>query len=88
MPFSSQAGRPTPAAPHRRILINSSFERTVPIIRANIEKLGHKITDVKIFLSSHVHGDHVAGRGITEPPKSSVNPFESSKNLDDPILVK
>jgi metallo-beta-lactamase class B len=63
MPSSSQAGRPTPAAPHRRILINSSFERTVLIIDATIEKLGHQITDVKIILSSHAHGDHVAGRG-------------------------
>jgi metallo-beta-lactamase class B len=43
------------------ILINSSFERTVPLIRASIEKLGFKITDVKIILSSHAHGDHVEG---------------------------
>jgi metallo-beta-lactamase class B len=28
------------------ILINSSFERTVPIIRTNVEKLGFKFTDV------------------------------------------
>ena len=32
------------------ILINSSFERTVPMIRASIEKLGFKIGDVKILL--------------------------------------
>lgn len=43
------------------ILINSSFERTVPLIRASIEKLGLKMSDVKILLSSHAHDDHVAG---------------------------
>jgi metallo-beta-lactamase class B len=46
------------------ILVNSSFERTVPMIRASIEKLGFKITDVKILLSSHAHSDHVAGLGL------------------------
>lgn len=43
------------------ILINCSFERTVPIIRANIEKLGYKLSDIKIILSSHAHDDHVEG---------------------------
>lgn len=46
------------------ILINSSFERTVPIIRANVEKLGFKFTDVKILLASHAHGDHVEGHAL------------------------
>ena len=43
------------------ILINSSFERTVPTIRGNVEKLGFKFTDIKILLASHAHSDHVAG---------------------------
>jgi metallo-beta-lactamase class B len=48
------------------ILINSSFERTVPLIRASIEKLGFKITDVKIMLSSHAHGDHSEGQALMQ----------------------
>jgi metallo-beta-lactamase class B len=48
------------------ILINSSFERTVPLIRASIEKLGFKIIDVKIILSSHAHGDHVEGTALMQ----------------------
>jgi metallo-beta-lactamase class B len=52
--------------PEGHILINSSFERTVPLIRASIEKLGFKITDVKIMLSSHAHGDHVEGQGLMQ----------------------
>jgi metallo-beta-lactamase class B len=43
------------------ILINASFERTVPMIRTNVEKLGFKMSDVKILLSSHAHSDHVEG---------------------------
>ncbi len=41
------------------ILINSDFESTAPILRANIETLGFKLTDVKIILGSHAHGDHM-----------------------------
>ena len=50
------------ATPEGHILINSSFEESVPLIRASIEKLGFKFTDVKILLISHAHSDHCAGR--------------------------
>jgi metallo-beta-lactamase class B len=50
--------------PKGHILINSSFERTVPIIRGNVEKLGFKFTDIKILLASHAHSDHVAGHAL------------------------
>ncbi len=48
------------------ILINSSFERTVPIIRANVEKLGFQFADVKILLNSHAHGDHAEGNALVK----------------------
>src|SRR5438128_254595 len=47
--------------PEGHILINSGFEKTVPLIRASVESLGFKMKDVKILLASHAHGDHVAG---------------------------
>ncbi len=46
------------------ILINSSFERTVPLIRASIEKLGFKFSDTRILLTSHAHADHVSGNAL------------------------
>ena len=46
------------------IVINSSFERTVPMIRASIEKLGFKFSDVKILLGSHAHNDHMEGNAL------------------------
>lgn len=43
------------------ILINSDLEANVPLIRASVEQLGFKFTDVKILLISHAHFDHNAG---------------------------
>jgi metallo-beta-lactamase class B len=43
------------------ILINSSLESSVPLIRASVEQLGFKFKDIKILLISHSHGDHEAG---------------------------
>src|SRR5262245_54022914 len=45
-------------------LINSGFEETVPLIRAAVESLGFKMTDVKYLLASHAHNDHVAGHAL------------------------
>jgi len=49
------------STPAGLILINSDFEVTVPVIRASVEKLGFKMTDIKILLGSHAHGDHMEG---------------------------
>jgi len=43
------------------ILINSSLESSVPLIRESVEKLGFKFGDIKILLISHAHWDHCAG---------------------------
>jgi CubicO group peptidase (beta-lactamase class C family)/glyoxylase-like metal-dependent hydrolase (beta-lactamase superfamily II) len=48
------------------ILINSGFERTVPLIQKSVESLGFKMTDVKILLASHAHSDHVAGHALLQ----------------------
>src|SRR6202451_3907220 len=47
--------------PKGDILINSSLESSVPMIRASVEQLGFKFQDVKILLISHAHSDHDAG---------------------------
>jgi metallo-beta-lactamase class B len=41
------------------ILINTNYEDTVPLLRASVEKVGFKMTDVKIILGSHAHPDHM-----------------------------
>ncbi|HEY1340706.1 MAG TPA: subclass B3 metallo-beta-lactamase [Bryobacteraceae bacterium] len=48
------------------ILINSSLESSVPMIRASVEKLGFKFSDVRILLISHAHWDHCAGSALVK----------------------
>lgn len=52
--------------PDGDILINSDFEATVPVIRASVEKLGFKFTDIKILLGSHAHADHMQGDAMVK----------------------
>jgi metallo-beta-lactamase class B len=43
------------------ILIDTGTEAGADVVKANIEKLGFKIEDVAILLTSHEHFDHVGG---------------------------
>ena len=52
--------------PDGNILLNSCFEATVPVIRASVEKLGFKFTDIKILLGSHAHADHMQGDALVK----------------------
>jgi metallo-beta-lactamase class B len=52
--------------PQGHILINTDFERTVPVIKASVEKLGFKFNDIKIILGSHAHGDHMEGDALAK----------------------
>ncbi|MGD1107236.1 MAG: subclass B3 metallo-beta-lactamase [Terracidiphilus sp.] len=47
--------------PRGLILINSSLEVSVPLIRKSVESLGFRFSDIKILLISHAHNDHCAG---------------------------
>ena len=52
--------------PEGHILINSNLEASVPLLRASIESLGFKFTDIKILLISHAHWDHDAGSALVK----------------------
>src|SRR5437867_6072218 len=52
--------------PRGHILINSSYERTVPLIEASVEKLGFHFRDIHILLDSHAHSDHVGGNPLVK----------------------
>ena len=47
--------------PKGNILINSSLQASVPLIRSSIRQLGFKFSDTKILLISHAHYDHCGG---------------------------
>ena len=52
--------------PQGDILINSTFERNVPLIQKSVEQLGFKFSDVKILLGSHAHADHMEGDALVK----------------------
>jgi metallo-beta-lactamase class B len=47
--------------PKGHIVLDGGFVETVPMILANIRKLGFDPKDVKILLNSHAHVDHAGG---------------------------
>ena len=47
--------------PGGHILINTGLTQTIPQIKAGIEQLGFKLTDIRILTATHGHFDHVAG---------------------------
>jgi metallo-beta-lactamase class B len=52
--------------PAGNILIDSTYERNVPVIRKSVEDLGFKFSDTKILLGSHAHGDHQEGDAMVK----------------------
>jgi metallo-beta-lactamase class B len=47
--------------PRGHILIDAGYAETAPQIRANVARLGFKIEDVKILLTTQAHFDHAGG---------------------------
>jgi metallo-beta-lactamase class B len=47
--------------PAGHILLDTGTKEMEPVVRRNIEKLGFKLTDIKILLCGHAHYDHVQG---------------------------
>jgi len=47
------------ATPQGHILINTGLAESAPMIRAHVEKLGFRFSDIKILLATHAHYDHV-----------------------------
>ena len=52
--------------PQGHILVNSTYERNVPVIQKSVEALGFKFSDIKILLGSHAHGDHQEGDALVK----------------------
>jgi metallo-beta-lactamase class B len=47
--------------PQGDVLINANVATSPPQIRASVEKLGFRWSDVKVFLNGQAHSDHVGG---------------------------
>jgi len=76
------------------ILLDGGFVETAPQIEANIKKLGFRLGDVKILLSSHAHYDHAGGlaelkraTGATFYARAGDTPVLESGGHGDPSFV-
>jgi len=49
------------STPQGLILVDTGFRETVPIIEANLAKLGFHLGDIHLLLTLHAHYDHVGG---------------------------
>lgn len=70
--------------PEGHIVLDGGFEETAPIIRANIQRLGFDIKDVRILIGSHPHLDHAGG--LAELKRVTGAQFISSA-LDAPLYA-
>src|SRR6476659_9570681 len=52
--------------PQGNILLDSTYERNVPVIQKSVEQLGFKFADTKILLGNHAHGDHQEGDALVK----------------------
>ncbi len=52
--------------PAGNILIDTTYERNVPVILKSVEQLGFKFSDIKIVLGSHAHADHQEGDALVK----------------------
>jgi metallo-beta-lactamase class B len=50
--------------PQGNILINTGLADSAPMIKANIEALGFKLTDIKILLTTQAHHDHMGAMAV------------------------
>jgi metallo-beta-lactamase class B len=71
--------------PEGHILLDGGFVETAPMIEANVRKLGFKLEDVKVLLSSHAHFDHVGG--LAELKRLTGAKFAASER-DAPLLAR
>jgi metallo-beta-lactamase class B len=46
------------------VLINTSYEETLPLLRESIESLGFRVEDIRIILGSQAHPDHMTGNAL------------------------
>src|SRR5215208_3089082 len=46
------------------ILIDPSFEETVPLIKASVSRLGLKYEDIRVLLTTQAHYDHAAALAV------------------------
>ena len=70
-------------SPNGHVLINAALPESTSQIKANIDKLGFKLTDIKYLVSTHLHADHSSG--LAELKKATGAQMVASA-ADKPLL--
>jgi len=70
-------------SPQGHILVDTVMPESTSLIKANIEKLGFKITDIKYLLNTHAHIDHTGG--LAEMKQASGGQMVAGE-ADKPLL--
>ncbi|WOH49043.1 subclass B3 metallo-beta-lactamase [Bradyrhizobium sp. sBnM-33] len=70
-------------SPQGHILVDTVMPESTSQIKANIEKLGFKITDIKYLLNTHAHIDHTGG--LAEMKQASGGQMVAGE-ADKPLL--
>ena len=52
--------------PQGHVLINTTYERNVPVLEKSVADLGFRFSDIKIVLGTHAHGDHQEGDALVK----------------------
>src|SRR5256714_14253806 len=52
--------------PQGNILMDSTYERNVPVIQKSVSDLGFTFSDIKILLGNHAHADHQEGDALVK----------------------
>ena len=52
--------------PQGNILMDSTYERNVPVIQKSVTDLGFKFSDIRILLGNHAHADHQEGDAMVK----------------------
>lgn len=66
------------------ILVNSGIMGSYPLMKANIEALGFKTSDIKIITATHGHSDHVGDLSLFQRDAPGVKTYMSDR--DTPTL--
>jgi metallo-beta-lactamase class B len=67
------------------ILVDAGYAEAAPVTRANIEKLGFRVRDIKILLNTHAHLDHAGA--LAQFKQWSGARFYASRG-DTPLLAR
>jgi metallo-beta-lactamase class B len=66
------------------ILVNSGIMGSYPLMKASIEKLGFKTSDIKIITATHGHSDHVGDLALFQKDAPGAKTYMSER--DAPVL--